>query len=146
MRAESQHCLEQAAILLAKVLNYREDSTSPEHEKLRSLYTSLMLLAQTRAEEPFSAWLRRQRDRRDPVGDLARLAELDPRWPQRGLGLTPYADRLRLTNLTKGGPHRRGAFGAGLIEHYLYPAWDEYVEAARRHQLQLVRAVSANAR
>jgi uncharacterized protein YozE (UPF0346 family) len=29
----------------------------------------------------FNAWLRRQRHRQDPVGDLARDAFSDPHWP-----------------------------------------------------------------
>jgi hypothetical protein len=33
-------------------------------------------------ELSFEAWLDRQRDRDDGVGDLARDAHIDPRWPE----------------------------------------------------------------
>lgn len=35
----------------------------------------------TNHENGFTAWLREQRDREDPVGDLARDAAVDPNWP-----------------------------------------------------------------
>ena len=142
MNAASQYQLEQAAGLLAQALNRRSEFSLAEHERLKDLHTSLVLLCQKNlSDEPFHEWLNQQEERQDRTGQLSRLAALDRRWPRLGAsGLTPYVERLRLTNLTKDGPHLRGMCGSDLVERYLYPAWDEYTEGAQGRQLRLVSA------
>jgi len=145
MNAGSRHELEQAAGLLAGVLRQKNECSPIEQAKLKELHVSLLGLCQKHGcEEPFHVWLERQRDRTDRTGDLARLADRDKRWPRTGNpGLTPYADRLRLTNLARGAPAVRGMSGGEMIERYLYPAWEEYSAAARRRQLGLISAASS---
>lgn len=62
----------------------------------------------------FHGWLMRNRWREDPIGDLARDARHDARWPRRGS--QPEAFKAYLV--------RRGACSAAL--RALRCAWTEY--------------------
>lgn len=140
MKAASQYQLEQAIELLSQVLKRHTALTPSEQERLMTVYVGLARLCdENRRPEPFHRWLANQKDRRDRVGDLARWSDQDKKWPRDGdEGLTPFVDRLRLTNLATDALQVPGAFGSDLVEHYLYPAWDEYMDVSKRQTMLLV--------
>ncbi|MBZ5577609.1 MAG: hypothetical protein LAP40_13690 [Acidobacteriia bacterium] len=142
MTAGSQYQLEQTASLLAHILSRTAEFNLAEREKLKDLHTSLVLLCQKdRSGGPFHEWLDQQKERQDRIGQLARMAVLDQRWPRGShASLTPYVERLRLINLTKGAVQMPGRSGSEMVELYLYPAWDEYTAASTGRQLRLVSA------
>jgi hypothetical protein len=140
MNAGLQHQLEHAASILSDVLKRNGDLNQAEEEKLTTIYFSLTRICQgNRKPEPFHHWLDAQKNRKDRIGELARLSAKDKKWPRNGdETLSAFVDRLRLTNLTKEGLHVEGASGADLVEQYLYPAWDEYTDVSKRRQLRMV--------
>ena len=140
MKAASQYQLEQGIELLSEVLKRHTALTPSEQEQLMTVYVGLARLCDdNRRSEPFHRWLANQKGRRDHVGDLARWSEQDKKWPRDGdEGLTPFVDRLRLTNLATDALQVPGAIGSDLVEHYLYPAWDEYMDASEHKPMLLV--------
>lgn len=140
MKAACQYQLEQAIELLSQVLKRHTALTQPEQERLMTVYVGLARLCdESRRPEPFHRWLSNQRTRRDHVGELARWSEQDKKWPRDGdEGLSPFVERLRLTNLAADALQVPGAFGSDLVERYLYPAWDEYMDVSRRKPMLLV--------
>lgn len=140
MKAASQCQLEQAIELLSEVLKRHTALTESEQERLMTVYVGLARLCdENRRPEPFHSWLANQKSRQDHVGILARWSEQDKRWPRDGdVGLTPFVERLRLTNLAADALQVPGAFGSDLIERYLYPAWDEYMNVTKRKPMLMV--------
>ena len=67
-----------------------------------------------RRPNTFTNWLSMQRDRQDPIGDLARDVEKDPRWPRSGKTVESYERYLA----------QRGADPNGIAA--LFDAWSEY--------------------
>lgn len=140
MKAASQYQLEQAIELLSQVLKRHTALTESEQERLMTVYVGLARLCdENRRPEPFYGWLANQKTRQDHVGELARWSEQDKRWPRDGdEGLTPFVERLRLTNLAADALQVPGAFGNDLVERYLYPAWDEYMNVSQRKPMLMV--------
>lgn len=121
MNAGAQYRIEQAAALLSEVLSRKDQISQTEQEKLTDIRARLTGLYQkSHRIEPFHQWLDKQKNRRDRIGELARLSEQDKKWPRTGDGaLAAFVERLRLTNLTKDGPQVPGLSGSDMIEHYL---------------------------
>lgn len=140
MTAREQYLIEQATELLSQVLKRPRALSLAEQEKLTGVYVSLSRICMgNRRPEPFHQWLAAQKNRRDNIGDLARWSEQDKNWPCNGdEGLAAFVERLLIANLACDTLRVPGAFGGGLIDDYLYPAWDEYTDNARRKPLQMV--------
>ncbi len=71
-------------------------------------------------ENTFTDWLMAQLHRDDPVGDLARDAARDPRWPAGATSREAVLDHL---------------FDQGAMDRaaeVVYRAWDEYASASAR--------------
>ena len=131
MKAQTQYKLEQAIGLLSEIMNETPELDAGKKNRLeQSCGQIASVFADGSSSSGFYAWLEHQKNRPDSVGELARLAAKDKKWPRNGRGtLVACAERLEMVNLTQGGPALKGRYGSELVETFLYPAWEEYVQA-----------------
>jgi uncharacterized protein YozE (UPF0346 family) len=98
-------------------ITYQDPNSIPKYvnKLVEKAYQELQVMKEKNKDNlTFTAWLVKQNERQDPVGELARGAERDRMWPRRGNTYRVFEEYLEVDDVSR-----------GLIEA-LALAWAEY--------------------